>query len=398
MKIYADFHIHSRYSRATSPNMNIQSISRGAGIKGIHLMGTGDFTHPKWFDELKTKLNEKNNGIYEYDGIMFVISGEISLMYSGRKIHLVVLVPNFHIAEQINEFLDKIGRRDYDGRPIFGMDAVEFVDNLMQISKNIEIIPAHIWTPWFGLYGSMSGFDSIYDCFKEKTKYIHALETGLSSDPPMNWMVSETNNFTLVSNSDSHSPYPWRIGREANIFELKEITYDNIIKSIRSKKVSTIEVDPSYGKYHYDGHRSCGFSCSPEESKKLNNICPKCGKPLTIGVLHRVYDLADKEYGFRPKDAQKFYSVLPLYEIISHALGVGLNTKRVSELAGQFLKKHSELDILFDVPEYELASIHPGVASMLIKNRDGELKIRPGYDGVYGNIEIKNQTNLKIFK
>lgn len=399
MKIYADFHVHSHYSRATSSEMNLESLSKAAKVKGLHILGTGDFTHPKWFEELKKKLSEEENGIYEYNGTWFVISGEVSLMFSAHKIHLHMLIPDFDVAEQINEFLDKIGRRDYDGRPIFGMNPAEFVDEIIKISKDVEIIPAHAWTPWFGLYGSMSGFNSVFDCFGKKTKYIHAIETGLSSDPPMNWMVSETDNFTLVSNSDSHSPYPWRLGREANVFELKEITYNRIIRAIRDKDIATVEVDPSYGKYHFDGHRVCKFSCSPEEAKKLKNICPKCGNRLTIGVLHRVYELADRPYGFKPENAQKFWSVLPLHEIISHALGTGLFAKKVFEIAGQFLKNHSELEVLLDVPKNELERINHKITSMIIKNREGKLKFIPGYDGVYGKIiESEKQTTLQKFK
>jgi len=371
--------------------MNIEELSRNAKIKGLQILGTGDFSHPLWLKELKEKL-EKENDIYKYNEMYFVPSNEISLIYTQdkkvRKIHNVILAPDFDVVDQINEFLGKKGRLDYDGRPIFGFDCIELVDELMKISRDIEIIPAHIWTPWFSLFGSMSGFDSVEECFGEKTKYIHALETGMSSDPAMNWRLSSLDKFTLVSNSDSHSPYPWRIGREANVFSLKNVSYKNIINAIRTRKnfLFTVEVNPSYGKYHYDGHRNCNFSCSPKEAIRLKNICPVCGKPLTIGVLHRVEELADKPEGRKPKNAIDFKSLIPLSEIISLATGHAIFTKKVWEIYNKLIDRfENEFNILLNVSRNDLEKVvKEKIAELIIKNRNGKIKVKPGYDGVYG--------------
>src|SRR3989338_2357073 len=304
MKIIADLHIHSRFSRATSKELNIKNLEKYAKIKGLNLLGTGDFTHPEWLKELKNELTEDETGILKTKtGFNFILQGEISLIYTqdgkGRRIHNVLLAKNLDVVEQINEALLKRGRLDYDGRPIFNLSCIEFTEMMKSIDKDIEIIPAHIWTPWFSLFGSMSGFDSVEECFKDQAKFIHALETGLSSDPAMNWRLSQLDNYTLISNSDSHSFWPWRIGRECNIFDIK-LAYDAFIKSLKTKEgfIETIEVDPSYGKYHFDGHRLCKVCMSPKDAIKNKNICPKCGRKLTIGVLHRVEELADREEGF----------------------------------------------------------------------------------------------------
>jgi len=289
--IFADLHIHSRYSRATSKNLSIKNLEKWARIKGLNLLGTGDFTHPEWLKELKNELKEDEGILKTESGFNFILQTEISLMYSqdgkGRRIHLLILAPSFEIIDQINSYLGKKGRVDYDGRPIFNIPCYELVENLMSISKDIEIIPAHCWTPYFGIFGSITGFGSMDDAFKDKVKYIHAFETGLSSDPEMNWRLSALDKFSILSFSDSHSFWPWRLGREATVFDLKKISYKDLIYSIRNKKIEfTIETNPAYGKYHFDGHRLCNYSCSPEESIKNNNICPVCKKPLTIGVLN----------------------------------------------------------------------------------------------------------------
>ncbi|MCX6815567.1 MAG: endonuclease Q family protein [Candidatus Aenigmarchaeota archaeon] len=401
----ADFHIHSKYSRATSGNMVLPDIAKNAKIKGIDIVGTGDFTHPIWLGELKQKLKEEN-GIYSYDDVNFVLSTEISLIYKQggkcRRIHHLILAPNFSAVDQINEFLDKKGRRDYDGRPIFGFTSIEMVDVLMGISKDIEIIPAHAWTPWYGIFGSMSGFDSLEECFGEKTKYIHSIETGMSSDPAMNWRISALDSITLTSNSDAHSPYPWRLGREANVFDFKEINYENIINSIRTRKdfAYTIEVDPNYGKYHYDGHRLCNFSCSPKEAKKLKDICPKCGKPLVTGVLNRVEQLADREEGFVPKDAVPFKSLLPLSEVVAASVGQDVFTKKVWEVHNRLMDRFgNEFNVLLNVEKKELEkTIDEKLADLIIKNREGRLTVIPGYDGVYGVIKQEEKGLNKFLK
>lgn len=286
MQIIADLHIHSHHSRATSKDLNLENLEKWAKIKGIDLLGTGDFQHPGWKKEIEEKLTEDEKGILRTEnGFPFIWQTEISLIYTQdkkRAVHLVVLAPNKKTADKVVAYLSSKGKLDYDGRPIFNISAPQFVKDLKQIDDKIEIIPAHCMTPWFGLFGSDSGFDSIKECFKDQVDKIYAVESGMSADPGMIWRMEQ--NVNVVSFSDSHSFWPWRIGREATIFDLEELNYDNIIKAIRtgSGLVGTIETPPEYGKYHFDGHRNCNFSCSPKETEKLNKICPVCKKPLTI--------------------------------------------------------------------------------------------------------------------
>ncbi|MBI4014980.1 MAG: DNA helicase UvrD [Candidatus Aenigmarchaeota archaeon] len=387
--MFADLHLHSPYSRAVSKDMTLEVLSRKAKEKGLHMLGTGDFSHPAWFANLKSKLRG-DDGVYEYNGTKFVLSNEIALIYTqdgkGRRIHYILLAPDFGAAEQINEFLRSRGRLDYDGRPMFGFTSVELVERLMSISKDIEIIPAHAWTPWFSVFGSMSGFDSLKECFQEKVKYIHAIETGLSSSPAMNWRCSFLDNVTLLSNSDAHSPHPHRLGREANALDIKGESYRELINAIRTRKVEyTLEVSPDYGKYHYDGHRDCNISMAPDETKKHNGICPKCKKPLTIGVLNRVEQLADREE-FTLKGAPPFKGIIPLTEIIALSVGQEVFTKKVFEQYHRLLGAFgNELTILLETPEEELRkAVGERLAALIIKNREGNIKIIPGYDGVYG--------------
>ena len=327
MKILADLHIHSKYARATSKDLTIENLEKYARIKGVDLLGTGDFTHPEWIKEIKTKLKEDDTGILRStNGFPFVLQTEIAVVYSkngkGRRIHYLILAQSIEVVKQITDFLLTKGRVDYDGRPIFGLNSIELVEKMHEISPEIEVIPAHAWTPWMSIFGSESGFDSLKECFEDKTKYIHAIETGLSSDPPMNWRIPELDNITLTSNSDCHSFWPWRIGREANVLEMKELSYKNIIAAIRERKgfVETIEVDPGYGKYHFDGHRLCGVVMSPQESARHNNICPKCGKKMTIGVLNRVEQLAaeDRPEGFTRKDVVPFKSLIRIFSSMTN--------------------------------------------------------------------------------
>jgi uncharacterized protein (TIGR00375 family) len=396
MQVICDLHIHSKYSRATSKEMNLDGLSKGAKLKGLNLLGTGDFTHPLWLRELKEKLNEiENLGLYKYNDIYFMLTTEVSTVfeYEGkiRKVHHVIHAPSFEIVDQINESLSKYGDLKSDGRPTLNLSAVELVDILMNISKDIVITPAHIWTPWFSLFGSRSGFDRIQDCFQEKTKYIFSLETGLSSDPLMCWRLSSLDRFALLSNSDSHSPHPWRIGREANVFELKEVSYYELFDAVKKKDnkrfLYTIEVSPNYGKYHFDGHRKCNVCFSPKEAEKFNNICPICRKKLTVGVLHRVEELADREEGYIPKDAIQFKTLLPLYEIISYVMGINqLYSKPVLQEHDKLIEKiGSELNVLLNVPYEDLIKItNEKIAKAIIKVRNGEINYIPGYDGVYG--------------
>ncbi|OGJ16517.1 hypothetical protein A3K74_00190 [Candidatus Pacearchaeota archaeon RBG_13_33_26] len=388
--IFADLHIHSRFSRACSTNINFENLVKWAKIKGLNLLGTGDFTHPLWLKEIKEKLIDNGKGFYNYQDFPFIITGEISLVYTqdhGRRIHLVVLVPNIEIAEKINSYLDTKGRRDYDGRPIFKISGDEFAKEMMNISQDIEIIPAHIWTPWFGLFGSMSGFDSLKECFKEQITNIHAIETGMSSDPEMNWRIKELEDKAIVSFSDAHSFWPFRLGREATIFR-KTASYSAIIEQIRNKSfIGTIETDPAYGKYHWDGHRNCNFSCSPEETRKLNEICPVCKRKLTIGVDNRVGKLASYSEGYKIANSKPFYRLLPLHEVLSLALESPVESKRVwsvyNSLIGNF---GNELNILLNVTKEEFLGKNTDdkITELILRNRDEKIKIKPGYDGEYG--------------
>ncbi|MBD3247035.1 DNA helicase UvrD [Candidatus Pacearchaeota archaeon] len=413
----ADLHIHSRFSRACSKKINIPNLAKWGKIKGLDLIGTGDFSHPIWIKELKETLVEKKDesgegtGIYFYekdnDRFKFIITGEISLIYTqghGRKAHLVLLIPNIQTAEKINSYLDTKGRRDYDGRPIFKISCEEFTKDMMNISKDIEVIPAHIWTPYFGVFGSMSGFDSLKEAFGEQLENIHAIETGISSDPHMNAKISELKKIAIVSFSDSHSFWPYRLGREATIFK-KSDSYKDIIKQIRERTfIGTIETDPAYGKYHFDGHRKCGFSCSPEKTKELKGICPKCRKSLTLGVDYRVEDLAHKhsesdEVAGKPLfDTKKYYTLLPLHEIISLHTGVGMQSKTVWKIYNDLIEKFgNEFNVLLDVSREEFIEkgVEPKLIGLILKNRSANIRVNPGYDGVYGEALVESTSENK---
>ena len=396
MGIIADLHIHSKYSRACSKNIDVGNLSKYAEIKGIDILGTGDFTHPEWMKELKEKLKEKNKGVYEFHGTKFILSSEISLMYKQdkpRKVHLVLLAPDLSIVNQINKWLITKGRLDYDGRPIFGFSCIELADKMREIDDKIEIIPAHAWTPWFGIFGSMSGFDSLKECFKEQLENIHAIETGMSSDPEMNWHISELNNKSIVSFSDSHSFWPWRLGREATIFKGDDsIEYKDIIKQIRENSFeATIETNPSYGKYHFDGHRLCNFSCSPAESKKLKNICPICKKGLTIGVENRIEELSDNPESFKPKKARPFHTMLPLHELISMVKGTSMTSKMCWSYYNKFIDIGNEFNILLQASRERLLKIDDKICEAIMDNREGKIKVIPGYDGEYGKAVMKKK-------
>ena len=406
--LVSDLHIHGKYSRATSTKLDIPNLNKWGAVKGLDVIGTGDFTHPLWIKHLKENLIEDESGILKTkEGMNYLLQTEISLIYTqglkGRRVHHVVLAPSFEVVDQITEVLSKRGRLDYDGRPIFGFDSIEFVEMLKAISDDIEIIPAHIWTPWYGLLGSKSGFDSVESCFKEKSKHIHALETGLSSDPEMNWRVSSLDKYNLVSFSDSHSFWPWRLGREATIFDCS-LNYKEIINAIRTGEGlhSTIEVDPNYGKYHFDGHRKCGICFSPIESKNVHGICPKCKSPLTIGVLNRVEKLADREEGYKLETGKPYKTLMPLAEILSKFLGV----KQVysKTVFGKYLeltnRYKSELNILLEESKENLMKgMDEKLVDLVMRNRVGKIKVKPGYDGVYGEpiIDVTPQKSLSDF-
>jgi uncharacterized protein (TIGR00375 family) len=395
-RFICDFHIHSRYSRATSKDMDIKNISKWAKIKGINLMGTGDFTHFLWLQELKNHLKPEGGGLFSYDETLFILTTEVSCIYSKngkvRKIHIVIFAPSFEIVEKINEELGSIGNLASDGRPILGLDVRDLVKIVMDESPDCFIIPAHVWTPWFGLFGANSGFDNIRDCFEDQIGHIYALETGLSSDPAMNWRWSALDKYCLVSNSDAHSPP--KIGREANIFSQK-MNYYQLLEVIKNKDkekfLATIEFFPQEGKYHWDGHRNCNLWLAPSETRENNYRCPKCGKKITVGVMHRVEDLSDREEGVIPEGSIPFYSLVPLSEIIAEAMGKkGTGSKSVEN---EYLKitqaLGGEISILLDVAKEELIRVtSEKVVNGILNVRKGKVNIRPGYDGVYGEISI----------
>jgi len=424
MKFIADFHLHSKYSRATSPQMDLENMDKWAQIKGIKVLTVGDLTHPEWFKNVKEKLESAEPGLYKLKSkfhklksevnpkfqiqnskneTRFILTTEISCIYSKknkvRKIHFLVFIPNFKTAEKINTQLSWSGNLRADGRPILGMDAKELLKIVLDSSENCLMVGAHVMTPWFGIFGSKSGFNSIEECFEEYSKYIFALESGLSADPKMLWRIPDGRRLTIISNSDAHSPH--HIGREANVFDT-ELSYPAIIKAIKEKDpkkfLYTIEFYPQEGKYHYDGHRFCGISLSPSESKKYHYICPRCGKPLTIGVLNRVEELADKPEGFKPENAIPFKSLVPLEEIIAETLGQGVDTKEVKKRYQALISQFgSEFNILLEVPRKELEeSSVPEIAEGIMRVREGRVKVEPGYDGVYGKIRIFSKGERKM--
>jgi uncharacterized protein (TIGR00375 family) len=420
MKFLADLHIHSKFSRATSRDMILDTLAYWAKIKGIRLLATADFTHPEWLFLIRDKLKSKGNGFFELRNIVppqndyvnsipvsaedvsFILSTEISFIYSKkgkvRKIHILLLAPDFESVERINRKLSGLGNLRSDGRPILGMDAKAFVKIVADLCPHCVVIPSHIWTPWFSLFGANSGFDSIEECFEEMTPFIFALETGLSSDPPMNWRLSCLDKYTLVSNSDAHSPS--RIGREANAFHT-DFSYDGLVQAIKSKDpekfLYTVEFFPQEGKYHYDGHRKCGVIFSPQETIKHRYICPECGKKLTVGVMHRVEDLADQEQEEASPLRVSFKNLIPLNEIIAQAINKTSECKSVWDIYFRFIHEFgNEHKILTEVPVEELKQIAPkGVGLGVERMRKGKVKIVPGHDGCYGKISLFEEESLE---
>ncbi|MGC8662619.1 MAG: endonuclease Q family protein [Candidatus Micrarchaeia archaeon] len=400
MKIFCDFHIHSKYSRATSENLNLDGIADGAKNKGINIVGTGDFTHPLWIDELKKKLKPAEEGLYEYKNMKFILTVEVSTIFredgSVKKVHHILHAPSLEVAEQISEILSNYGSLSADGRPILSVDPAEMVEKISSIDENILIYPAHNWTPFYGCMGSQNGFNSIKECYKEEDKKIHALETGLSSDPKMNWRLSELDKYSLISSSDAHSAQ--NIGREMTVFELESLSYKALNDSIIKRKTKgkgidmTIEYYPEEGKYHYDGHRNCNVSLSPEEAKKFNNICPVCGKPLVVGVLHRVNELADRPEGYIPKDAPRYAYAVPLIEVLSYITGKGKGTQRVKELYSKLINKYkSEVQVLLNENVEEINEIDNDLGKAIENMRSANVTLVPGYDGVFGVVDLLNR-------
>ena len=407
MKMIADLHIHSRFSMATSKEGTPENLDFWARKKGISLIGTGDFTHPVWREELKERLVSEGNGLYrlrdEYvkeesrkfpgEGTRFVVSGEISSIYKKngktRKVHNVILLPGLEAADAMAQRLEKIGNIHSDGRPILGLDSHDLLEMMLDVCPEGILIPAHIWTPHFSVLGAKSGFDSVEECFEELAPYIHALETGLSSDPAMNWRISKLDRYQLVSNSDAHSPS--KLGREANLLDI-DCSYEGLYRAIQTGEglEGTVEFVPEEGKYHFDGHRKCGVSLSPVEAERLGGICPVCGKKLTMGVDHRVEQLADRAEGFVKKDGKKYESLVPLPEVISACMGYSTASKKVQGCFEQMIQTlGTEFDILRNVPSEDIKSCAGERIAEGIENvRTGNVKRIPGYDGEYGKIEL----------
>ncbi len=415
MQFVADFHIHSPYSRATSPAMELETLNRYAQIKGIAVIGTGDFTHPAWFSNLQKKLEPAENGLFKLrqkyksvsdkdvpsicrSDVRFILSAEVSCIYSKngrtRKVHNLLIVPSFDEVAKINAALSKIGNLKADGRPILGLDSKVLLSIALNSSPDVLFIPAHAWTPHFAVLGSNSGFNSLEECFEDLTPHIYAIETGLSSDPSMNWRLSALDRVALISNSDAHSPA--KLAREANIFNT-ELSYKNIYEAIKSrdksKFIGTIEYFPEEGKYHLDGHRDCKQRMTPSETKQNNGLCLKCGGKVTVGVMHRVEDLADRKEGKIPHGAIPFKRLIPLQEIIAEVYDAGVNTKKVLNMHSNLISAlGNELSILQNLPVKEIGEAStPIIAEGILRVRKGNVKIAPGYDGEYGTIEIFDQ-------
>jgi uncharacterized protein (TIGR00375 family) len=413
MQFVADLHLHSKFSRATSRDMTFDNLAYWAKIKGISLLATGDFTHPEWLFLTKEKLEPIGNGFFRLKNVVppkneylanasfapsdvsFILSTEISFIYSKKgkvkKVHLLVLAPDFENVQKLNTKLSGLGNLRSDGRPILGMDAKNFVKIVADLCPRCVVIPSHIWTPWFSLFGANSGFDSIEECFEEMTPFIFALETGLSSDPPMNWRLSSLDRYALVSNSDAHSPS--RIGREANVFDT-DFSYEGLVEAIKNqdpkKFLYTVEFFPEEGKYHYDGHRKCQIIFSPKESIQHKGICPKCGKKLTIGVMHRIEELADREEGTSPPFKIAYKNLIPLNEVIAEAIEKTAECQSVWDIYFRLIAEFgNEFTILTEVPIAELGRFHPDRISLgMERMRKGAVKIVPGHDGFYGKISL----------
>ena len=417
MSWVADFHIHSHFSMATSKESNPQSLGRWAGLKGISLLGTGDFTHPGWRQELKEALVPAEPGFYklkeapapeipDQPEIRFVVSGELSTIYKKngrtRKVHHLIILPSLEVAGRISDRLADLGMNvRSDGRPILGLDSHDLFSLVLEECPEVIFIPAHIWTPHFSVFGSNSGFDDIHECYEDLTQYIHALETGLSSDPAMNWRWSALDRFTQISNSDAHNPQ--NLAREANLFTA-EFSYDGVKKALENKEsggfAGTIEFFPEEGKYHYDGHRNCELVWKPEETIAKAGICPVCGRKVTVGVLHRVAALADRPEGYRPEGAKGYQSLVPLPEVIGSAFNMGRSSRKVEQTYHELLHKFGpELTILRETEIDAIArEAGPLVAEAIRRLRSGEIEIKPGYDGEYGVVSLLREDDRQALR
>ncbi|OGL53873.1 DNA helicase UvrD [Candidatus Shapirobacteria bacterium RBG_13_44_7] len=418
MELVVDLHVHSHYSRATSKDMDLEHLYQWGKIKGINIIGTGDFTHPKWFEEIQNKLEPAELGLFKLKDdltqeqdktlpenvkknlIRFILTVEISNIYSKngkvRKLHHLIIAPDFKTVSALNVRLSLIGNLKSDGRPILGLDSYELLKICLETNPDILFIPAHIWTPWFSLFGSRSGFDSLQEAFGNLSSQIFAIETGLSSDPFMNWRLSTLDHITITSNSDAHSPR--NLGREATVLNC-DLNYSEIIQAFKTndqRLVGTVEFFPEEGKYHYDGHRSCGVCLSPSESEKLHNLCPKCGQPLVLGVDHRVADLDDRPHDFRPPHHKQVEYIIPLTEILAEIRQVkSSNNQKVATEYHQVISAlGNEFFILRKLSLEEIKeSGYPQLARALSKMRQGQIVVQPGYDGIYGVIKVLSENS-----
>ncbi len=407
MRIITDFHLHSKWSRACSKQLTLPNIAKACERKGIQFVGTSDAFHPAWRKHIDDVLEENKGGTFtlrdQSSHTHFLLSTEISCIYKRagkvRRVHHILLFPSLKALDHVRDALLARGANlKSDGRPIVGIDSEELLKMVLDADERAMLIPAHAWTPWFGLFGSQSGFDAMEECFGELSRYIYAIETGLSSDPLMNWRLSKLDSVFLVSNSDAHSLE--NLGREANVFEMSAPSYDEMYRILKehdeNKFIETIEFFPEEGKYHADGHRSCNFWCTPEQTKKYKGVCPKCSKPLTIGVLHRVSDLADRDpKPKRPSHSAPYRSIVPLAEIISSVYQVSKKSKRVTKEIDRLMETHhSEFQLLLETTEEELRTIaSPEIVDAILAVRAGDVDLTPGYDGEYG--VIKPRTSLK---
>lgn len=412
MPFFADLHIHSKYSRATSKDMDLENLYKWAQLKGITVIGTGDFTHPRWFVELQDKLDPAEEGLFRLKDefaketdtqvpssckseVRFLLSVEISSIYKKgdktRKVHNIVFAKSLSDAAKLNAVLGKIGNLKADGRPILGLDSKKLLEICLSVADDCYLVPAHAWTPHFAVFGSNSGFDSLEECFEELTPHIFAIETGLSSDPPMNWRLSALDNITLISNSDAHSPS--KLGREVNVLD-SDLSYSGIFNAIKNgehgKFLGTIEFFPEEGKYHFDGHRSCDYCSDPKETIANNYKCPKCGRPVTVGVMHRVEKLADRFKGGEHSRAFPYKHLIPLQEIIAEVYNMGVSSKKVQQEYKNLLTQiGNELYILLEAGlDLIRKTSGDNIAEGINRVRENKVHIDPGYDGEYGKIKL----------
>ena len=417
MHYIADLHVHSHYARATSKDLHLTGLYTWAQIKGIDVVGTGDFTHPAWYQTLKEELTPLGNGFFKYANkpdisalshgirpqereVYFCLTVEVCCIYHYdgrlRKSHHVICVPDLATADTLNKRLARFGNLSADGRPILKLSARDLLEIVLEVSPRAHLIPAHIWTPWFAILGSRSGYDSVQACFRDLTPHIFALETGLSSDPAMNWHWTDLDRYTMVSNSDAHSPR--NLGREANLLDT-EISYDAMFEAFKTRQgfLGTLEFFPEEGKYHLDGHRNCHICFSPEETMQHEGLCPVCKMPLTVGVLHRIHLLSDRKKPIQPKGAPGFMHIIPLPEIISEMVNKGVKTKTVAAAYAKAIHAFgNEFDLLRNVPLTEITKkLGSRYATAIQRVREGKVSRQAGYDGIYGKISVLNKTGLQ---